>query len=174
MSTEKVVFGLLKLVSNRNYSLNATIDRCPELGGITRQGLCKFICKQTMENENPFHDCYQKLIQHIDKQYYWNASKGKKCAQQRILAIDGKTIRLDKRNSSGYTNLAKKSKNRNFANAYMHTLFDVILGIAIDVEIKSDNNERKYAKDLITNSCRKGDILIMDRGYYSSDCLSIA
>jgi hypothetical protein len=159
MSTEKLLFGFLKLVSHSNHSMNSCIDRSNDLGRVTRQAFTKFACKQKMTAENPFRDCYRALITSIDRRYY--ASK-----QHRLLAIDGKTIRLDKDNDAGYQRKVNDTA-RNFANAYLNTLYDTKLGIAIAVDTAHASDERSAARKLITDHVRENDVVIMDRGYYS-------
>ena len=85
----------------------------------------------------------------------------------RIIAVDCTHLALlIKLNAFGY----KLSKNKLYCKALISCLFDVEREIPINYSLFTEMNERNALKNQLC-FLKKGDILLMDRGYFSKDLL---
>jgi hypothetical protein len=89
-----------------------------------------------------------------------------KC-ERRILAVDGTYISLLKLLFNEGFSL---SKSGNYCTALISTIFDVEREIPINYRLSTGKNERKTLIEQL-KYIKSGDILIMDRGYYSHELL---
>jgi hypothetical protein len=83
---------------------------------------------------------------------------------RRFIAIDGSKINLDAK--FGKQDIYKLSKNKNYSTALISSIYDVNKRMPINYEIYKSFNEREALVDQL-NYFKKGDVAIMDRGYYS-------
>lgn len=83
----------------------------------------------------------------------------------RFLAVDGSDVSLPVE----FVGLGcPKSTNGHYATAKISGLYDVNMKIPINFYLFTHGNERKALLEQIKLFVRPGDVIICDRGYYSS------
>ena len=143
----------LMVTNNQSYDI---INASLKINNIVDVSTCALI-----KYKNGIHNTY---FNEINKNMISFIYEGQK---NRIIAVDGTYINLLK---SLINDGFKLSRNGNYCISLISTLFDVEREIPINYKLFINNSERdaliKQFKYL-----NKGDILIMDRGYYSKKLL---
>jgi hypothetical protein len=89
----------------------------------------------------------------------------KNTKEQRLIAVDSSQINLSIELSKEGFDL---SNNKKYAVGYLGSLYDINKGLPINDTLYTKRDERAMVKDQL-KYLKKGDILIMDRGYYGHE-----
>jgi len=93
----------------------------------------------------------------------------KTSTKSRIIAVDGSKISLLKIISKDG---AKLMGNKSYSSILISSLYDIEKKVPINYKVSTEMNERKLLISQL-DYVNKGDILVMDRGYYSEDLVNI-
>lgn len=125
--------------------------------------LINFISKiAIIKKRNKIESKYFQLVvdnlyEHINKNTF-----------NRRIAIDGSKINLLRCNKKDY----KESRNKNYTTALISSVYDVDKLVPINYKISNSFSERGLLKEQL-KYFKKGDIGIMDRGYYSKEMVNM-
>ena len=87
----------------------------------------------------------------------------------RIIAVDGSQINLPKElHKSGF----KLSDNKGYSVGHISGLYNIKKNIPINYNLVTHSNERKALIEQLIH-VKKGDILVLDRGYFSTELVDI-
>lgn len=157
LNFKDIIYALsYKVFNNKSFSNCSSNFKCKEIINVSDTAIKK---KRTNINIDYFKELNDKLNNFIYKKFN----------KKRIIAVDGSKVNL--LSVLGNNNDYKLSKNGNYSTALISSLYDIENKIPINYEIFDKFNERESLQTQLKN-VRKGDILIMDRGYYSAQLLN--
>jgi hypothetical protein len=152
-----IFYTVLKNANGYNYSYINLLSQSKQF--VEESSISSLKKRRLTTDNNNFKILNDKLVNFI---YRKNEST-------RIIAVDGTYIPLPKiYNKLGY----KLTKNGSYCSVLISCLYDIDRELVINYSPRKDNNERLALLDQLSY-LRKGDILIMDRGYYSKKILFI-
>lgn len=143
----------LMIGNNKSYDIINASMKIDNIINVSSEALIKY---QNKINKTYFYKLNDNLLTFIYKNI-----------KNRIIAVDGTYITLSKSlTEDGF----KLSKNKNYSTALVSTLFDIDREIPINYLLSVDDSERVSLKKQF-KYLKRGDIIIMDRGYYSKQLL---
>jgi hypothetical protein len=145
----------LHVGNNQSYDL---INSYLKISNVLNVSTNTLIKNKNRINFKHFQNLNNELVNYIYKK-----------EEKKIVAVDGTYIVLLKTlNKDGF----KISKNGNYCIALLSTLFDIEKELPINYKISNNKDERSVLIKQL-KYLQQNDILIMDRGYFSYDLLSI-
>ena len=156
-----IIFASSHLVHASSYSISNSHLKINGKKYISNQAINK---RRKNMDISLIDDINDKMLDHIYIPH--KNTKNYKC---RHIAVDGSQLNLNK-------NLHKDdfllSKNKEYCKAKLGSLYDIDKGIPINYHLSDSLNEREILI-LQLKYVNKGDILIMDGGYYSEKLIGI-
>lgn len=152
-------YSSLKLTNNYSYDTINSLLKSKEILNVSKTAIIK---RKNNTNVDHIHSINSFILNTI---YEKNSP--------RRIAVDGSKVNLsrflkenDEKDNGGF----KLSKNKNYTTALVSSLFDIDKEIPINYGVYNSFNEREALVSQL-KYCKKQDILIMDRGYYSHSLL---
>ena len=136
--------------TNKSYDLTLSHLKIKKIVSTTKSSLVQK--RNNMDRE------YFKRLNTLFGEFIYGNNK-----QRRLIAVDGSCVNLvDRLKHDG----VKEGGNKKYRKALLSSLFDVDKRLPINYELFTNFDERLALEEQL-KYVTKGDILIMDRGYYS-------
>ena len=129
------------------------------------------ISPENIVSKSTMSDARDKVVVNMWKAVFSDVSDSlrKEIKTRRIFAIDGSVLVLQNADFGGKF---KKSNGSYLPHAYASVLYDIDYGFPIDVVVSDKLDERSAAIEHL-KYLKPGDIVVMDRGYYSKALFNI-
>jgi hypothetical protein len=161
ISFRDIFFYLLYLIKDEKTSSVATNTHM-QTKNYTEATGDAFIKKRATIDNKIINDISDKIIN-----YYYDNFKNEKYNNRRILSTDGTNSQMSKKVAeNGY----KLTKNNTYSSPLINGLYDNENNIILDLHLSKKHDERK-ALEKQFKYLKNGDVLLLDRGYYSKSLL---
>jgi hypothetical protein len=156
-----IFYYLIYLVSNNKNSATTITDHI-KINNYCNAAKDAYIKKRSTIPSQVFDEIFNDLLK-----YFYTNLQPKTYKHKRILCIDGTYVPLSiLMAENGYS----ATKNEAYCNALISGLYDKSNNIILDLSLCKHKDEREAVNNHMSYF-KKGDIIIMDRGYYSEELL---
>lgn len=154
IKSEHILCYLLNSVSN-NCKTDSSTNKCLKIEGVLKTSRQAMDKRRNNFKCSYMEDILNDLNEHINKTHLFNSSN--------IYAVDGSKLSLNKK-VDGF----KLTKNNKYKKCLLNTLYSVNNKTPIGFDLSDGFNENKSFLDNLMKYIKKNDVIIFDRGYFSS------